>query len=108
MLPHGSVTSHVTTTRSWSSFKYRLPDMRGLKKTHIAGRVLTRLAAPLVNGSKRPMETPPSSPRGLKPGPAPSAGALLSGVNRIDPVTPTENEFHILPEKGNEKLCNVT
>src|SRR6266480_2934450 len=108
MLPHGSVTSHVTTTRSWSSFTYRSPDIRGLKKTHIAGRVLTMLAAPSVNGSKRPMETPPSSPRGPKPGPASSPGALPSGVNRIDPVTPTENEFQVLPEKGNEKLCSAT
>ena len=81
--------------------------MRGLKKTQIAGTVLTSVAAPSVNGSKRPMETPPSS-RGPKPEAAPSAGAPFSGVNRIDPVTPTENEFQVLPEKGNEKLCSVT
>src|SRR2546423_78569 len=79
----------------------------GLKKTQIAGTVLTSVPAPSVNGSKRPMETPPSS-RGPKPEAAPSAGAPFSGVNRIDPVTPTENEFQVLPEKGNEKLCSVT
>src|SRR5580658_3747283 len=102
MLPHASVTSHVTTTRSASSFTKRSPDMRGLKKTQIAGTVLARFAAPSDKGSKRPMETPPWSKRGPRPGP----GLLPLGAspNRIDPVRPTENELQVVPEKGNAKL----
>src|SRR5580692_2403304 len=105
MLPHGSVTSHVTTTRSEVSFAYAVPDMRGLKKTQIDGTVFTRFAAPSLSGSNRPMETPPSSPRGGAPH---STVALLFSPNRIDPVTPTENEFQLFPEKGNAKFFSVT
>src|SRR5580658_80644 len=105
MLPHGSVTSQVTTTRSASSFTNSLPDIRGLKKTQIAGTVFTRFAAPSLSGSNRPIETPPSSPRGGAPH---SPAALLFSPKRIDPVTPTENDCQFLPEKGNAKFFSVT
>src|SRR5580692_11355595 len=101
MLPHGSVTSHVTTTRSANSFTNSSPDIRGLKNTQIAGTVFTRFAAPSLSGSNRPIETPPSSPRGGAPN---SPGALLFSPKRIEPVTPTEIEFQLLPEKGNAKF----
>src|ERR1700733_7665243 len=105
MLPHGSVTSQVTTTRSASSFTNSLPDIRGLKKTQIAGTVFTRFAAPSLRGSNRPIETPPSSPRGGAPH---APAALLFSPKRIDPVTPTENDFQFLPENGNAKFFSVT
>src|ERR1700689_3366085 len=105
MLPHGSVTSQVTTTRSASSFTNLLPDIRGLKKTQIAGTVFPRFAAPSLSGSNRPIETPPSSPRGGAPH---SPAALLSSPKRIDPETPPENDFQFSPEKGNAKFFSVT
>src|SRR5580698_2616073 len=105
MFPHGSVTSQVTTTRSANSLTNSLPDIRGLKKTQIAGTVFSRFAAPSLSGSNRPMETPPASPRGGAPH---SPAALLFSPKRIDPVTPNENEFQFVPEKGNAKFFSVT
>src|SRR5260370_31783586 len=77
--------------------------MRGLKKTQIAGTVFTNVAAPSVNGSKRPMETPPSSPRGPKPGAAPSAGGLFFWGDRNEPLKPPEKKIQCFSEKEKKK-----
>src|SRR5438270_295675 len=54
MLPAGSLSVHVMTTRSSNSFTKRDPFMRGLKKTQIAGTVLTSVRA----AASAPGETP--------------------------------------------------
>src|SRR5579864_3081418 len=79
--------------------------MRGLKKTQMAGTVSTSAPAASAKGSNRPMETSPGSPP--KPEPAPGPDATFS-PKRIEPVTPTEKEFQLLPEKGKDKFFNVT
>src|SRR5262249_21918683 len=89
--------SQVITTRSASSFKYRLPDMRGLKKTQMAGVVLMSVRAASCNCANLSIDTPP--PRCPKP-----VVAVGGEPKLIDPLIPTENEFHDLPENGNEKL----
>src|SRR5262245_42583700 len=49
------------------------------------------------SSANRSTERPPPRP------PPPPAGA----PKVIDPVRPTEKEFHVLPEKGKEKAVNV-
>src|SRR4051812_30487513 len=92
--PNGSVRLQVITARSSSSFRDRVPDILGLKNTLIAGVVLIMLRPACANSAKRSTEMPP--PRPPRPaGVSPKA---------MDPVTPTENELHVLPENGNAKF----
>src|SRR5258706_13650242 len=95
--PNGSVRLQVITARSSSSFRYRVPDILGLKKTLIAGVVLIRLRPACASSAKRSTEIPPPRP------PLPATGSPKA----IDPVTPTENEFHVLPENGNPRLFSA-
>ena len=60
--PNGSVRLQVITARSSSSFRYRVPDIRGLKKTLIAGVVLIRVRPACANSAKRSTEMPPPRP----------------------------------------------
>ena len=74
--------------------------MRGLKKTLIAGVVFTSFGAASCSWANRSTESPPP-PRP----PRPSVGGDWSNV--IEPVTPTEKEFQLLPENGNAKPASV-
>src|SRR5207249_3566891 len=48
-LTEEAATVQVITTRSASSFTYRVPDIRGLKKTQMAGTVSTSVLAASCN-----------------------------------------------------------
>src|SRR5262245_59282797 len=87
--------SQVITTRSANSFTYRLPDMRGLKKTQIAGVVLMRVREASCSCANLSTDTPPA-----RCGP----GVFGGGAKLIEPLSPMESEFQVLPENGNEKL----
>src|SRR5215813_8771353 len=82
--------------------------MRGLKNTLIAGTPLMNVDAASCSSANRSTERPPPPPNPPPPRPPrpppPSDGA---SAKVIEPVIPTENEFHCLPENGNAKPVSV-
>src|ERR1035441_7332521 len=86
--------------------------MRGLKNTLIAGMVLIKVRAASCSSANRSTEIPPPRPPPPAAAPPPPEPPRprpppIGSPKVIEPVTPTENSFQLLPENGNAKFFSV-